>query len=75
VVLSVLDWTEGKEFHDESLPCDGKKSNRWRRNGKTRTLGGNPIVPVKHGLYTYGRITVDNQSGFHAATNCSTKSG
>lgn len=62
-----------REFHEESIPCDGKRSNRWRRNGKTQTWKTRPDefrVPVKFGLRGYGNITELNASDFHTAENC-----
>lgn len=62
-----------REFHDESLPCNGKRSNRWRRTGATKVWKTRPTefkVPVAHGLYSHGYITQNNIEHFHTELNC-----
>lgn len=66
------------EFHDPlQAPCGGKKSNRWRRNGKTKLWKRNPLafaIPVKFGFYDYGVITeMDMYSSIHVADDCPAK--
>ncbi len=66
------------EFHDESLPCSNYgervKSNRWKRNGKTKTYArrlGVFKIPVRFGYWgVYGYITEKNAAHFHGATSC-----
>lgn len=44
-----------------------------RRNGKTQTWKTRPDefrVPVKHGLYEYGEITLSDAENWHTAENC-----
>lgn len=62
----------GSEFHDESIPCYGPRSNRWRRSGKTRTWKRNPDrleLPVKFGMYTSAVLTLET-TGMHEVYNC-----
>lgn len=48
------------------LNADGT-NQRWRRNGKTKVWKTRPNefeVPVKRGLYQYGKITETNAENF-----------
>lgn len=62
-----------QEFHDESRPCYARRSNSWRRNGKTKTWKRTPErfqVPVAFGLYSHGYITNSNAEHFHTELDC-----
>lgn len=46
---------------------------RVRRNGKTQTWKRDTTrfrVPIKHGMYDYGEITLDNAMNFHTPQDC-----
>lgn len=61
-------------FHDESIPCIWNgRSNRWRRNGVTKTWKTRPgefRIPVKFGMYGYGYIDHNNAGQFHIYAEC-----
>lgn len=70
-----------REFHYrhgdiEIGPRGGLKYPRveiWRRNGKTQTWKTRPdsfSIPVKFGLYSYGRITETEAKDFHTSEDC-----
>lgn len=63
-----------KVFHDTAIaPCGGKKSNRWRRAGKTKRWVRAPerfVIPVKFGLYDYSNITDLDTDTIHAEEDC-----
>lgn len=49
------------------------KSERWRRNGATKTWKTRPgefRIPIKHGLYTYGEITDRTAYMWHTSDDC-----
>lgn len=59
-------------FHMENA-CTPLRQARWRRNGKTTTWKTRPndfVIPVKHGLYEYGRITGSMAGSWHAEEDC-----
>lgn len=62
------------EFHDNS-GCNPilKKTERWRRNGKTQVWKTRPNdfrIPVKYGLYMYGQIWHYDAKQFHTPEKC-----
>lgn len=61
-------------FHNiKQAPCDGKLSNRWRRNGHTKRWKRAPerfSIPVKFGMYNYSVITDLDVEDYHAAEDC-----
>ena len=64
-----------QEFHEPGeRPCKHKSGPiRWRRNGRTqiwKTRPGQFSIPVKWGLYTFGRITNDMADDFHVMEDC-----
>jgi len=59
-------------FHYEPA-CSFHRTERWRRNGKTKVWKTRPAefqVPVKYGLYGYGYITDVTAHQFHTEEDC-----
>lgn len=69
-----------RTFHRNGCRVDaGPRGGRtvrlevWRRNGATQTWKRRPddwSVPVKFGLYAYGRLTQDYAGEFHVPAEC-----
>lgn len=60
-------------FHHNTLKNADGTCQRWRRNGKTKLWKTRPeefIVPVKQGMYNYGRIHLRNCANYHDERDC-----
>lgn len=52
---------------------EGNKCLNWRINGKIKLWKRNPnriLIPIKHGLYSFGYLTENNISFFHKESEC-----
>lgn len=72
---SGIDLDSVREFHSNMVVNADGSCQRWRRNG--RTVHPAPVrrpdefyVPVKHGMYSYGRLTETDLPTFHPADRC-----
>lgn len=66
--------TDAREFHYSKAECNGKRSNRLHRTGKTKTWKTRPgefRIPVKFGMFgPYSYLTQNDLEDYHDNTNC-----
>lgn len=61
-----------KVFHYEPA-CTPKRTERYRRNGRTQTWKTRPNewrIPVKHGIHRFSQIWHWNADLYHTAEDC-----